>query len=121
MTINLRTQKETQINLRMEALWKHQVVLNGFTAKRVGNGKSSKTEMRMTFLYYPLLHHLVKLEVGDKASQVEEEEEEEGAEEAILIGLVTQMSHCFPHSPPSMTHKPVQAHQIAATTPECVA
>jgi len=57
--------------------------------------------------------------VGAKApSQVEEEED--GAEEAIIIGLVTQISHRFPHSPQAMTYVTVQICQIAVTTPEGV-
>ena len=54
-------------------------------------------------------HHPAKLEVGEKAPQ-EVEEEEEGAEEVIIIGLVIQISHHFPHSPLAMTHMTVQVH-----------
>ena len=69
---------------------------------------------------YHLLHyHPVWLEVSGKVPL--EENEVEGAEEEILIGLVTQMSHHFPHSPLAMTHIMVQVHQTAATTPEGVA
>jgi hypothetical protein len=46
------------------------------------------------------------------------EEDEEGVEEAISIGLVTQIRHCFSHSPMEMTHIIVQAWLIAAITPE---
>jgi hypothetical protein len=65
-------------------------------------------------------HHPVKLEVGEKAP-LEVEEEEEGVEEAIIIGLVTQMSHRFPNFPLATTHMIVQVHQTAATIPEGVA
>jgi hypothetical protein len=78
MTIDLRTQNETQINLRMEPLWKHQVLLNGFTAERAGNEKSSKIEMQIMFLYHLLHHHPVQLEVGKLASLEEEVQEERG-------------------------------------------
>jgi hypothetical protein len=44
-----------------------------------------------------------------------------GVEEAIIIGLVTQMSHRFPHSPLATTHMIVQVHQTAETNPEGVA
>jgi hypothetical protein len=120
MMIKLRTQKETQINLRTKPFWKHQVPINGFTVKKTGNVKLSMTEMRIIFLCHCLHHHPAMLEVGDKAP-LEEEEEEEGAEEEIIIGLVTQMSHHFPHSPLAITHMTVQVHHTAVTTPECVA
>jgi len=75
--------------------------------------------MLTMFLCHPLHHHPVKLEVGVKAPQ-EVEEEGEGAEEEIIIGLVTQMSHSFPHSPLATTHMIAQVHQTAAI-PEGVA
>jgi hypothetical protein len=74
--------------------------------------------MPTMFLCHPPHHHPVKLEVGVKAPQ--EVEEEEGAEEAMIIGLVTQMSHRFPHSPLATTHMIAQVHQTAAI-PEGVA
>jgi hypothetical protein len=46
------------------------------------------------------------------------EEEKEGAEEAIIIGLATQMSHHFPPSPIEITCMTVQACLIAETTTE---
>jgi hypothetical protein len=58
--------------------------------------------------------------VGEKAP-LEVAEEEEGVEEAIIIELVTQMSHCFPDSPLATTHMIVQVHQTAGTNPEGVA
>jgi len=58
--------------------------------------------------------------MGEKVPQ-EVEEEEEGVEEAIITGLITQMSHHFPHSPLATTHILVHAHQTAATLPEGVA
>ena len=64
--------------------------------------------------YHPLHHYPVRPEVEG----VVPEEEEEGTDQAMATWLVNQMSHCFPHSPMEMTHMPVQAHQIAATTPE---
>jgi len=72
--------------------------------------------MQTMFPCQPRLHHPVKLGVGAKATL--EEQEEEVAEEAILIGLVTQMSHRFPHSQLAMTHLIVRVHLIVATTPE---
>jgi len=47
---------ETQINHRMEPLWKPQVVLNGFKVKKLGNGESSKIKMLRTSPHH-LLHH----------------------------------------------------------------
>jgi hypothetical protein len=72
--------------------------------------------MQMMFPCHLPHHHPVKLE-----APLEVEEEGEGAEEAIIIGLVTQMSHRFPHFPLAMTHMIVQVHQTLAITPEGVA
>jgi hypothetical protein len=96
------------------------VVQSGFTAEEAENGNWSRTEMQMMFPGYLPHHHPVKLEVGEKAP-LEVEKEEERAEEAIIIGLVTQMSHRFPHSLLPMTHMIVQVHQTAETNPEGVA
>jgi hypothetical protein len=97
------------------------VVLSGFTAERAGNGKLSQAELRTMCSDHALLHHPVTLKVGEKApSEVEEEEEEVRAEDAVIIGLVTQMSHHIPHSPQAMTHMTVQVCQIAVTTPQGV-
>jgi hypothetical protein len=38
-----------------------------------------------------------------------------------MVGLVTKMSHRFPHSPLAITHMIVQVHQTAATTTEGMA
>jgi len=117
--INVRTQRGTEINPRTKPLWKHQVVLSGFIAEMMDNGKWSRVEMRTTFPYHPLLHHLVKLEVGEKAPPAVQEVEE-GAEEATIIWLVTLISHRFPRSPLAMTHMTGQVGQIAVTTPDGV-
>jgi len=116
--INLRTQRGTQINLRMKPLWKHQVVLSGFIVERAGNRKSSRIEMWTIFACHPVHHHAVRLEVGEKAPPAVEEEER--AEGAMIIWLVTQMSHRFPRFPLAMTHMTVQVRQIPVTTPEGV-
>jgi len=46
------------------------------------------------------------------------EKELEGVEAAMVIGLVTQMSHRFPHSTMDMTCITVQAYHVAAITSE---
>jgi hypothetical protein len=116
MMTNLRNQKETQTNLTMEPLWKHQVVLSEVTVGRVGSGKSSMAGMQTMFPYYLLYHHAVRHEVGEKAPPEEEREEE--VEEATIIGLVIQMSHWFPRFPLSMTHMTVLVGQVAVIPSE---
>jgi hypothetical protein len=105
----------------MDPLWKHQAVLRGITAERMGNGISSRAGMLSMFSYHPLLQHPGKLAVGEKAPpEVEEAEEEEGEEGAKIIGLVTQMSHHYHRNQLATTHMIVQVRQIAVTTPACM-
>ena len=57
--------------------------------------------------------------MGDKAP-VEEVLEEEEVEAAIIIVLLTQMSHRYPCSTQAMTQLTVEVCQIAVTTPKGV-
>jgi hypothetical protein len=64
--INLSIQKETQIRHTMEPLWKPQVLSNGFTVKNLGDGKLSNTQAPRMSPKYPIHHHPVRPEVGER-------------------------------------------------------
>jgi len=69
--INLKTPNQTQINHRMGALWKPQVVLNGSTVEKLGNGVSSKITTLRTSPYHLLYHHPVVAGSGGEGTSWE--------------------------------------------------
>jgi len=65
--------------------------------------------------YHLQYHHPVRPEVEERVPLTDGEE---GAEVAMTNGLVTEISHHFPHSPMEMSFMTVEAHSIAAITKE---
>jgi hypothetical protein len=64
--INLSIQKEIQIRHMMEPLWKPQVLSNGFTGKKLEDGKLSNTQAPRMSPNYPIHRHPVTPEVGER-------------------------------------------------------